>query len=1401
MKVNLNQQFGTKKVNFQGVAPVKSDTGNKEYKFSFPFDDKYFDCYLELYPVSLDDYKNFVVDEEPYTNLKTGNKYYKLNPGENRINLSKSYQISNNEDFAYHYKLLPKGTDPENFHQADYQIEAGTVVYQGTGGYQRFNIYTQSSNNAHGGAMKLVVPDTYNAGFTYDEDGAIVPRRNLDRVFKSTRSFANKIGGNLAGIEKDVKEGKFDEYARIISTPIFTDDSLSGHAYWNKNCMQMAQALGNIDNYRSLQKAMFAKGLNFVSDGAFVNEGLEGVHFKHVLKWGDKSPYFNWFRISGLKDSPLTLGVFSKNKYFIGHRVVNPKYKYTQENDGSIKRTSLSSYEPNKPTYIQIYDTRVVDPDKLDPKKLIKSYDKISTDNPLEISTHNDTVVPYSFEINPDTYDYNIKQLNQFNKRADSDKRIFINTPQGARFLTKFENFELEDKFECGFETWDANADIAKLNYVFSNTDTKELGNVPYEKLPVVIDYMKHKNYEVQDYAIKSGTYWTKKTSQILNLHVAQNLKNIDPANPQKVYNDIKKKIKEGVFPKKLEENLSQEVVTNILNRHYKLKNNIYNDKFDNIVLATLMEVPLDSIELGDSITAVFASPYITKYATSDEFLGKTRYELYKRNNPQVQPQYLELYQKTNNMYEKEMSGFAKNILQQLDKEQKDNQKIISYPNATEYGKFVLPTLISEIARYAVIKGLFPNAQVKVNDNGEISYDYEKLKSTSLTELGIIASSPEDEAKCLINKLRSGINHLNKNKKAQEELVDALKKSLKGTDRNSFALAEAIVDRTQSGLDWRIDATKDIGDIEAIRKGNTDFDYTWDQVIKFWKEFTKGVVKGNENAYMAAEITDEGDLFEKGEGKYSQRFHHIDNDKLHDSNLVAKFLRETRMTAMANYRYFFSPLPEMFAQNFETGDVKDNNDNYLDKLLFKKLVGTDNFLQSAPLQSLIYSYTFIGNHDKPRALHCMALDMDMFFSLKRHELEAYKMVKNNFSDNIDYEKFDKFKKYEITTLSSKNIAMAYALRDGFAKALKDKLDNNKTTQENYDKSCKAINAAISELANGQFEGENFEADAFGFKPFDVVIDVVLRQAERHGLKLNEKDRKTLSQDVFKQILEPANKKLLAMLKILVALPGNPTLYAGDDLNSTGFEFKSKNITLDNRSYLHHEWTDPDHKSYNEFVANYEKEYAKVMGTRARDELRALNDGTPFTLNIQTGYYENGSTHPVTALLHHNTDGSMVLSLFNTTGMVRNNKADYNPQKLYINSIDLYQVQDSDKIGLPKGLPAAVQGDDGKFYGDGVIFKNADSNDKSIYKVCRSKDGLYFIKHFVKEDNGDVHEASIELYDTTMNLYYDPKNPVSFTGNATPKRRVLYNPQYHFGNPYSNLSKQYKLGEKLAVVSK
>lgn len=67
--------------------------------------------------------------------------------------------------------------------------------------------------------------------------------------------------------------------------------------------------------------------------------------------------------------------------------------------------------------------------------------------------------------------------MNEYND-ANPDSTIDLKGYRGARLLSKNENFVVDGKFEGGFDTWDANPDIAKLNFVFSNADTKALKNL-----------------------------------------------------------------------------------------------------------------------------------------------------------------------------------------------------------------------------------------------------------------------------------------------------------------------------------------------------------------------------------------------------------------------------------------------------------------------------------------------------------------------------------------------------------------------------------------------------------------------------------------------------------------------------------------------------------------------------------------------------------------------------------------------------------------------------------------------------------------------------------------------------------------------------------------------------------
>ena len=109
-------------------------------------------------------------------------------------------------------------------------------------------------------------------------------------------------------------------------------------------------------------------------------------------------------------------------------------------------------------------------------------------------------------------------------------------------------------------------------------------------------------------------------------------------------------------------------------------------------------------------------------------------------------------------------------------------------------------------------------------------------------------------------------------------MATAIARSIKHTDYNTFTLADVIIDKTNAGLDWRIDATKDISDIDAMKDKKNDFGYIWEQVTNFWSKFNKEILKINPNAYMVAEVTDVNDFHNKYLG-YLSRFKNEDITK------------------------------------------------------------------------------------------------------------------------------------------------------------------------------------------------------------------------------------------------------------------------------------------------------------------------------------------------------------------------------------------------------------------------------------------------------------------------------------------------------------------------------------------
>ena len=181
MKVNLDsnikRQNRNSSVNFEGYNTVKDNRGNVIYEFNYPCNSKAYDCYLEVCKVGIDDYNNYFIIEG-LKNLKSQDGYLKLSPDGNKINMTSTFGLKERQPFAYHYVLVPKGTNRnEQNVQPIYKIDAGDYIDFTTPQkpHEIYNIVAAKGPASHSaGAMKLLMPDFYNPAWIYDDKGEIV---------------------------------------------------------------------------------------------------------------------------------------------------------------------------------------------------------------------------------------------------------------------------------------------------------------------------------------------------------------------------------------------------------------------------------------------------------------------------------------------------------------------------------------------------------------------------------------------------------------------------------------------------------------------------------------------------------------------------------------------------------------------------------------------------------------------------------------------------------------------------------------------------------------------------------------------------------------------------------------------------------------------------------------------------------------------------------------------------------------------------------------------------------------------------------------------------------------------------------------------------------------------------
>ena len=957
------------------------------------------------------------------------------------------------------------------------------------------------------GPAVLVIPDSFAPGWRYarfneNNTGELIfePERQIEGEL-TIRTVSNSSGGSIAGIEANIEKLKANNIKKLPSTPMANGADRGSHGYYNKNNKQIQSNMGTTENFDSLMNKEFKNGINHVFDATLTSEGIEGIHARYALRWGEKAQTSRWFRMSGLKNAGLGFGVIPTDAKNFRHRLINPPYIYEKQPDGTYKKIVNDKYNSKQETLLQIYDASQVTVDQLkELDKPIEKYKELNAGRNLEICTYEDTLINYIFEVNPNEYDKNINKINDLVKKEG--KKIDLNSPEGSLIATNLSNFHT-DKTSDGYVAWDDNPDMIKMNYGISAYDEMELLAItdPAERQHER-ELRIRASKEVQDMAVQTGVYWTDKVNTAHILFTAQVLGKIKTAE------QINKLVDEGKLPEEVR--VSQDVIDNILNGEYSLEPKGLLNK-DDTTVKSLMKLPLDTLEFGDNTAGVLSTSYFINLATTDETIGKSRFDLMKQGNPHLVKEYENVYNKVNGMFTNELKDFAHSVINKVN-EKSDEPLINPDGSYTEYGEYVIDLLGRNIAKYALLKSLAGDSfAYKQLPNGNLTYDYENIKNaTTLKALGINANNPEEEAQMLQRRMQKGLKGL----AAQDVNVvaDSISAIIKGSDKNTFRISEALVKLSGLGLDFRLDAAKDVMDIDSIRNRYSDFDDTWTNLINFWNKFVQGVKSVNPHSYIVAEMTDVADVLKDnygGEGSCPYNgWTNVNGAKFNgEPDAMAKFFNETGITSEAAYSYFFTELLVNFSKEFERGEWGcDTHDAFKSKY--------DLLINTRSADYLRNLYTFIGNHDKTRTIHGLAIDMSLFHSTLMHDFSDY--TKNRSQrmevikllsgasdinqiplelrlnvDNLDY----------FRTVSARAVAQSKLLSESIAEDLKGKIS---------EEDIKLLQEALIDLANGNYLNSKItekmtRINIPQLSTIENIVNEISNIAKKQGVALTDKE--------------------------------------------------------------------------------------------------------------------------------------------------------------------------------------------------------------------------------------------------------------------------------------------------------
>jgi hypothetical protein len=1142
------------------------------------------------------------------------------------------------------------------------------------------------------------------------ENAGILPMRDHFKVF----------GGNEVGLFQAIPQLKLAGFTSLLFKPFIGGDNLSSHRYWTIDPYILNNSFSNKAVFRQFLKTTLRNDLKVFADGAFVNQGFNGVQKLANLTHGFQSPYWNWFTYNETPEGtgPLNFPkqAFEKESWGIlpvvedeqgNLRVAHERYALRVVND-----PAKPGYDRRDFTFVETYDPNT---ETADGKPLKATY---------PIKSSRDSIQKLRIPVTPEELEGKRSLLNKPADQLSDDERARLCEWQSVRLVADY-------KDDSGFK-WDGQTDVAKMNM---------------------------RNPEVVKYMEGAVAYWTRTVTNSHIETIARSLAKAQKDNPQGQPPALVQAItrRPGEGPSELKvlppvtfpalETLTRDEAEQALSERRLCQPGELGHA---VAKQLLKEYPLPALELPVMFKAALSHPGLQDALASEPASRIVRW-LNLFFAPLVKIPVL------GGVFKTIRNAVVPTSFEQALGEKMDEVTRLLTPEAQEKMR---DERIRSVMTERLAESLYMKMFTDLDDTAHKSPEEISKAFLDIIPQGIYRNDPETAATLLPGFMRHRLKHTH-----SAILARLLEKNLEDLDPKLAAIAHALAEKREFGLNWRLDAAKDVANMDVIKATEIAdrpeaFLNEIDFVKSFWKQLS-GTVHGIfKKSSIIAEFTD---------------FYPFSGDK---EPIVREATRrlyeENTFNGMVNWNYTYHQLHQLVHYDQRPDELGGNQMPPSEFLLgWDGQHGLYGMSRELPFPVLRQYQNISSCHDQITTSHGLLLnpaiafmDLVKWWGLKEDLNEVCNELKSKacFEDarqRIGIPDLDGVLNKLMALIQKPEFKgkLPQSLQDvfdGTAKGeKKGELNEPPPTstdlkprfiheifklispemlginQTQHDALKQALSARITEpsearamravMVNGllsfnwdemspnhrlnpeqraQFNRHFWQAldntlaqwgRHFGYQPADIALTRVFQNlGQEPGLPELAKSKafqNELKTSLFNHINRPVMEKLLRIFAIQTAMPGNPSIYLQDFFARGGGEWM-KNIFVQNRNLLpvHRLTEQPDsdfRKFYDQAGAIFRSRSASVdpaltltqkgFSPEAAMALQqscasALNDGA--MLDVLPPKPPEGQPNPDFDRIKRNMDESGILPMVRdngrdqvivlvNTGKPRDSRGDYN----------------------------------------------------------------------------------------------------------------------------------------------